>query len=196
MQGHDDATLDRLQDELGGNMTKIKQDFNSVPHWMNCYRQMVPDFVVKDPKKSPVWEITGAEFSKADIHTADGISIRFPRVTKIRDDKDWKTATSLNQLKQLFETSKQATDISLGCSDEEPMKEDCEEPMNDSEASLKIKKEEVQKSKHRDKESVMNHKSPVKIKTEDEEYSPAHKKAKLEYPTSDNTKGMFELTVK
>lgn len=48
---------------------------------------MAPDFVVKDPKASPVWEITGAEFSKAEIHTADGISIRFPRCTKIRSDK-------------------------------------------------------------------------------------------------------------
>jgi DNA ligase-3 len=47
-------------------------------------RTMVPDFVVKDPQKSPVWEITGAEFSKAEIHTANGISIRFPRVTRIR----------------------------------------------------------------------------------------------------------------
>lgn len=46
----------------------------------------------------PVWEISGAEFSQAEIHTANGISIRFPRVTKIRSDKDWKTATSLNEL--------------------------------------------------------------------------------------------------
>jgi len=46
-----------------------------------------------------VWEITGAEFSKAEAHTADGISIRFPRCTRIRDDKDWKTATNLQQLK-------------------------------------------------------------------------------------------------
>jgi len=46
----------------------------------------------------PVWEISGAEFSQAEIHTANGISIRFPRVTKIRHDKDWKTATSLTQL--------------------------------------------------------------------------------------------------
>ena len=95
-------------------MNKIKQDYNMVPHWLQCTRQMAPDFVVTDPKKSPVWEITGAEFSKADIHTADGISIRFPRVTKIRDDKDWKTATSLSQLSQLFETSKQSTDVDLG----------------------------------------------------------------------------------
>lgn len=46
-----------------------------------------------------MWEITGAEFSKSEMHTADGISIRFPRMTRIRDDKDWKSATNLHQLK-------------------------------------------------------------------------------------------------
>lgn len=50
-------------------------------------------------QKAPVWEITGAEFSKSEMHTADGISIRFPRCTRMRDDKDWKTATNLQQLK-------------------------------------------------------------------------------------------------
>lgn len=50
-------------------------------------------------QKAPVWEITGAEFSKSEMHTADGISIRFPRMTRIRDDKDWKSATNLHQLK-------------------------------------------------------------------------------------------------
>ena len=46
-----------------------------------------------------MWEISGAEFSKAEIHTAAGISIRFPRCTKMRDDKSWKEATSLGRLK-------------------------------------------------------------------------------------------------
>lgn len=50
-------------------------------------------------QQAPVWEITGAEFSKSEMHTADGISIRFPRMTRIRDDKDWKSATNLPQLK-------------------------------------------------------------------------------------------------
>jgi hypothetical protein len=45
-----------------------------------------------------VWEITGAEFSKSDIHTASGISIRFPRFTKLRDDKSVQQATDLPQL--------------------------------------------------------------------------------------------------
>ena len=46
-----------------------------------------------------MWEITGAEFSKSTAHTADGISVRFPRVTRIRDDKDWTNATDLDRLK-------------------------------------------------------------------------------------------------
>lgn len=46
-----------------------------------------------------MWEITGAEFTKHEVHTAAGISVRFPRVTRIRSDKDWKTATSLSELK-------------------------------------------------------------------------------------------------
>ena len=50
-------------------------------------------------QEAPVWEISGAEFTKSTTHTADGISIRFPRVTRIRDDKDWETATDLVRLK-------------------------------------------------------------------------------------------------
>lgn len=50
-------------------------------------------------QEAPIWEITGAEFTHSTTHTADGISIRFPRVTRIRDDKDWTNATSLERLK-------------------------------------------------------------------------------------------------
>lgn len=46
-----------------------------------------------------MWEITGAEFTKHEVHTASGISVRFPRVTRIRSDKSWETATSLPELK-------------------------------------------------------------------------------------------------
>jgi len=48
----------------------------------------------------------GAEFSKSKQHTANGISIRFPRLTKVREDKTWKEATDLNYLTELFEKSK------------------------------------------------------------------------------------------
>ncbi|XP_073971011.1 DNA ligase 3 isoform X2 [Rhodnius prolixus] len=109
--GHDDKTLKRLQTEL--DMVKIGKDSTKVPSWLNCSKTMVPDFVAQDPKKQPVWEITGAELTKNIVHTADGISVRFPRVTRIRDDKDWSTATTLDQLRELYEKSKHTTDFTL-----------------------------------------------------------------------------------
>ena len=95
--GFDDKTLDKLQKSI--DMVETKKNINNVPKWLKVDSSLIPDFVVKDPKKSPVWEITGAEFSKSSKHTADGISIRFPRVTKVRDDKSWKEATNLERLK-------------------------------------------------------------------------------------------------
>lgn len=95
--GFDDQTLEKLQTEL--KMVKISKDVGKVPSWLNVKKGVIPDFVSADPKSSPVWEISGAEFSKAEVHTADGISIRFPRVTKVRDDKSWKEATDLVRLK-------------------------------------------------------------------------------------------------
>ncbi|XP_004925682.2 DNA ligase 3 [Bombyx mori] len=111
--GHDDSTLERLQKELGPLMLKISQDSNKVPSWLDCKKGMVPDFVALDPKKQPVWEITGTELTKANQHTADGISVRFPRVTRIRTDKDWQSATNLDELKHLYKTSKETSDVSL-----------------------------------------------------------------------------------
>lgn len=109
--GHDDSTLEKLQKEL--DVVKISKDVNKVPNWLKCTKTMVPDFVAKDPRKMPVWEVTGAEFTQNQVHTADGISIRFPRVTRIRDDKDWATATSLSELKELFRASKDTADFTL-----------------------------------------------------------------------------------
>ncbi len=56
--GFDDATLEKLQNELKPNMTKISKNPNQIPKWFNITRELVPDFIVIDPKKSPVWEIT------------------------------------------------------------------------------------------------------------------------------------------
>uniref|UniRef100_A0A8D2MR26 DNA ligase n=1 Tax=Zonotrichia albicollis TaxID=44394 RepID=A0A8D2MR26_ZONAL len=110
--GHDDATLARLQTEL--DMVKISKDPSKIPRWLKINKIYYPDFIVPDPKKAPVWEITGAEFSKAD-----GISIRFPRCTRIRDDKDWQTATNLQQLKELYQLSKEKADFSVTAGEED-----------------------------------------------------------------------------
>lgn len=56
--GFDDATLEKLQEELKPNMTKIAKNPSQIPKWISISRELTPDFVVIDPKKSPVWEIT------------------------------------------------------------------------------------------------------------------------------------------
>uniref|UniRef100_A0A8C1PSZ6 DNA ligase n=1 Tax=Cyprinus carpio TaxID=7962 RepID=A0A8C1PSZ6_CYPCA len=109
--GYDDATLARLQKEL--DVIKIGKDPSKIPGWLKIVKNYYPDFIIRDPEKAPVWEITGAEFSKSEMHTADGISIRFPRCTRMRDDKDWKTATNLQQLKELYRISKENCDFDL-----------------------------------------------------------------------------------
>ncbi|XP_037323873.2 DNA ligase 3 [Pungitius pungitius] len=109
--GYDDATLARLQKEL--DVIKISKEPSKIPGWLKVIKNYYPDFIIRDPQRAPVWEITGAEFSKSEMHTADGISIRFPRMTRIRDDKDWKTATNLDQLKELFRISKENCDFNV-----------------------------------------------------------------------------------
>uniref|UniRef100_A0A8C8G2L8 DNA ligase n=1 Tax=Oncorhynchus tshawytscha TaxID=74940 RepID=A0A8C8G2L8_ONCTS len=109
--GYDDAMLTRLQKEL--DMIKISKEPSKIPGWLKIIKNYYPDFIIRDPEKAPVWEITGAEFSKSEMHTADGISIRFPRMTRVRDDKDWKSATNLMQLKELFRISKERCDFEV-----------------------------------------------------------------------------------
>ncbi|XP_075709025.1 DNA ligase 3 [Rhinoderma darwinii] len=109
--GYDDATLARLQKEL--DMVKISKEPAKIPSWLKINKNYYPDFIIRDPEHAPIWEITGAEFSKAEAHTAGGISIRFPRCTRFRDDKDWKSATTLQQLKELYRVSKEKSDFTV-----------------------------------------------------------------------------------
>jgi DNA ligase-3 len=48
------------------------------------------------------------------MRLAGGISIRFPRVTKIREDKSPDTATNLQELQHLYAASKQHVDFQMG----------------------------------------------------------------------------------
>ncbi|AST09363.1 ATP-dependent DNA ligase [Murmansk poxvirus] len=97
--GHDDETLKELQTQL--KMIKIGKDHNKIPDWLIINKIHYPDFIVVDPKESPVWEIIGSEFTSSKSHTAAGISIRFPRFSRERSDKDWKTSTHLKELIQM-----------------------------------------------------------------------------------------------
>lgn len=107
--GLDDKQLADLQTSL--KMTKCGRDAPAPP-WLDIKKELMPDYMIQDVETAPVWEVTGAQFSKSNKHTADGISIRFPRLTKMRDDKTWKEATDLAQLKRLVAASK-LSDASL-----------------------------------------------------------------------------------
>jgi DNA ligase-1 len=57
--------------------------------------------------KADVWiepnvvlEIAADEITKSPSHTA-GVALRFPRLVKIRQDKDWQQATTLQELKEI-----------------------------------------------------------------------------------------------
>ena len=50
--GHDDATIQRLQTEL--KMVKISKDTSKVPSWLLLNKTLVPDLVVADPKVNNV----------------------------------------------------------------------------------------------------------------------------------------------
>ena len=91
---------------------------------MNLKTHSCINLFLQDPKKSPVWEITGNEFTKSDIHTAAGISVRFPRITRMRDDKTWQTATSMKELQDLYKASKEKSDFDIDYSTKSSTTED------------------------------------------------------------------------
>lgn len=56
-------------------------------------------------KPSQVVEIAADEITKSPMHTS-GFALRFPRLVKIRDDKNWTGATTLSEVRKLFKLQK------------------------------------------------------------------------------------------
>lgn len=67
----------------------------------NLHTLHIPEFIAKDFKKQPVWEITGAGLINFTRHTA-GVSILNPRFVRAREDKSWKEATPLSAISEMF----------------------------------------------------------------------------------------------
>eukprot|EP00484_Ammonia_sp_Unknown_P014854 CAMPEP_0197073090 /NCGR_PEP_ID=MMETSP1384-20130603/210427_1 /TAXON_ID=29189 /ORGANISM="Ammonia sp." /LENGTH=876 /DNA_ID=CAMNT_0042511915 /DNA_START=8 /DNA_END=2639 /DNA_ORIENTATION=+ len=102
---------DEQIDDFTNTLSMIEYDDNNPPQWLSVSNSLKPDWIVRNPKKSPIFEITGFEFSESSNHTATdnngkGFSIRFPRVTRIRDDKKYKDATNLDELRNLVQVSR------------------------------------------------------------------------------------------
>lgn len=100
--GFDDAQLLQMQPELKSIMTEVYKDHSKCPSWLDVKSHVMPDWLVNDPTTCPVWEIMGAEFT-CTHGTHTGPSIRFPRVIRVRDDKDFESHTSLDQLVAMME---------------------------------------------------------------------------------------------
>eukprot|EP01132_Coremiostelium_polycephalum_P009372 gene9372-11513_t len=109
--GIDDKTIKNIQPLLLEKMTKISKDITKIPSWINCTKQYAPDYIIKSYKDSLVLEIESAEMTKSNHHSS-GYSMRFPRIIKIRDDKDYKSATNFKELMEL------AKDAKIGDNDE------------------------------------------------------------------------------
>ncbi|XP_026832115.1 DNA ligase 3 isoform X1 [Drosophila erecta] len=182
--GLDDATNAEVHESLI-KLTE-RADANAIPSWLLCSKSLVPDVLAKDPLKMPVWEITGAEFTKSDAHTASGISIRFPRITRRRSDKSAKEANDLAHLEDIFEASKTNVNVDLllaNCSKDE-------------------KAIDIKTSPQKEKKLNGNRSSSTKklkrrkTSTDDEDEAPAlskHKEAKAIRSLSPSQKGLKDF---
>ncbi|KAL7727429.1 hypothetical protein ACLKA6_017553 [Drosophila palustris] len=129
--GLDDATNDEIHESLM-KLTE-RADSNKIPSWLLCKKALIPDVLAKAPEKMPVWEITGAEFTQSEAHTAGGISIRFPRITRLRSDKTAKEANNLEHLEQLYAASKKNVNVDL-------LLANCDQNEYDNELQTKLEK--------------------------------------------------------
>ncbi|CRL04761.1 CLUMA_CG017821, isoform A [Clunio marinus] len=108
--GLDDSEMGNIHKTISPLMKKCDGN-TKFPDWIQLHRTMIPNAIATDPFQMPVFEITGAEFTDSDVHTAGSISIRFPRITKVRSDKSPQQATTLKELIHLYNESKEGVNL-------------------------------------------------------------------------------------
>ncbi|KAM7536123.1 hypothetical protein Aperf_G00000099576 [Anoplocephala perfoliata] len=101
--------------------------------WL-CVKGERPDFWVP-PRHSLVLQIHAAEMTASASYSA-GYTLRFPRVSAIREDKNWRTVASVSEIKMLYHETKgkMVTKKSETLSEEES--DDNVADINDDNASL------------------------------------------------------------
>ncbi|XP_053945506.1 DNA ligase 3 [Anastrepha ludens] len=191
--GLDDAENEKVHEELMQLMDRA--DSNRLPSWLLCKRSLVPDYIAKVASKMPVWEITGAEFTKSEAHTAAGISIRFPRITRLRTDKSADHANDLKYLQKLYEASKNDVNVDLllsNCGDEEGV-----ENIKIEEIESKINISPTKKIKTENSDDVMPGSSTGKRKNGemDTELGKSSKKRKTQSPKTKEEKAQIKVKV-
>jgi DNA ligase-1 len=86
--------------ELKTRLTKLET--KEKPKEYEAHKNYTPDYWVTP---SLVVEIAADEITKSPTHTA-GLALRFPRLINFRDDKSPQEATTLGELKKLFDLQK------------------------------------------------------------------------------------------
>jgi DNA ligase-3 len=138
--GLDDITMERVHKQL----TPLVEPWSvnkKLPEWVRIDRTLIPDVLAKDPFKMPVFEVVAAEFTNSDVHTSNSISMRFPRIAKIRKDKSPKEATNLEELIHLYEESKSGMKI-----DELNKLKNDSQPTDTSESKALVSKKDLSSS--------------------------------------------------
>jgi DNA ligase-1 len=93
-----------LSDEQFKNLkTRLEKIMTPTqPKEYEVNKVLLPDYWVKPEL---VVEIAADDITKSPNHTA-GLALRFPRLVKIRDDKSVSNATTLSELKKIYENQK------------------------------------------------------------------------------------------
>lgn len=93
-----------LTDEEFKSLGKLldKYRVEEKPAGYEVNKIQAPDYWVKPVV---VVEVAGDEITKSPSHTS-GYGIRFPRLVKLREDKDLSSATTIEEVKQIFEAGK------------------------------------------------------------------------------------------
>ncbi|KRX02486.1 Nucleic acid-binding, OB-fold [Pseudocohnilembus persalinus] len=115
--GFSDEVLEQLTTHYQKKQQQDQQNQFLVterPNYVIANDKIKPDFWIQKPDQ--VWEIQFDSFSQSPLYTIGkvgdfpGISLRFPRLVKVRDDKDVKQATNVQEL---IEFAKQDKNIKI-----------------------------------------------------------------------------------
>ncbi len=86
-----------MSDELLASLKTKLQSFRASerpPEFAKVPKTLVPDVWVEP---AVVVEVAADEITKSPSHAA-GVALRFPRLIRVRDDKNWQQATTLGEL--------------------------------------------------------------------------------------------------
>ncbi|KAI3389665.1 hypothetical protein SNEBB_001378 [Seison nebaliae] len=87
-------------------LKKLKfSPFNQISYNIDIHPQIIPTLLIDNPKTSIVLEVSGQAFWKNNQFSANNISIKLPKIQRVRTDKNWETATTLFHLQNLYNSS-------------------------------------------------------------------------------------------